>query len=103
MKKMENVMDEVTRQYQDGLPLHIADPARSAFRILTQAEFDRMSDREVIDGLRKQHFLITGTSDPPLAFDEHGMRTICHLKTVVELQGVSIWRILFIRRLTLHP
>ena len=91
-------MDAVVGQYSDGLPLHIANPTRSAFRILSQAEFDKMSDREVIDGLRKQHFLITGTSEPPLAFDEDGMRTACyHLKTVVELQGgfnaKLMWRI----------
>ena len=46
-----------------------------------------MSDRKVINGLGKQHFLITGISDPPLAFDEHGMGTLCRLETVVELRG----------------
>ena len=88
MGKIVNVMKAVVGQYSGGLPLHIADPTRSAFRILSKAEFDEMSDRDVIDGLRKQHFLITGASDPAFRFDRDGMRTVCHnLKTVVELQG----------------
>ena len=88
MGKIVNVMKAVVGQYSGGLPLHIADPTRSAFRILSKAEFDEMSDRDVIDGLRKQHFLIMGASDPAFRFDRDGMRTVCHnLKTVVELQG----------------
>ena len=89
LKKIENVMDAVISWYSNGMPLHIADPTHSAFRILSKAEFDKISDQEVINGLSRQHFLITGTSEAPLAFDESGMRTLCHLKTVVELQGGS--------------
>jgi len=77
----------IKASFVDGLPLHISDPEKSAFSVMTEAEFETRSVAEIQAIIRKKHILVTNMSSPPLNFDSKGLSTLTRLGTVTHIQG----------------
>jgi hypothetical protein len=89
--KMESLLDTAVGQYEQGLPLHLADPKRSALAVMSEAEFKKMKACDVQDLLRTKHLLISDLGNvQPLKFDEQGMRTLCLPIHEFQVQGVFV-------------
>jgi len=90
MEKMEKLLGAVVAQYEQGLPLHLVDPKRSAIAVMSEAKFREMRADEVLELLRTKHLLISGCAgEEPIKFDEQGMRTLCLPTKEFEVQGAS--------------
>jgi len=88
MIKLEKLLNTAVKQYENGLPLHLSNPERSAFMTMSELEFLRMSTRDIQELLRRKHILISDCFFQPLDFDEAGMRTLCPPWQTIEVQGV---------------
>ena len=66
----------VERGYENGLPLHIADPKRSVFKIMTEEEYKSSSIKTIQTHLRMKHLIVTNRDKPRYCFDERGLRTL---------------------------
>jgi len=97
MEKIERILDAAVAQYEQGLPLHLSDPTRSALAVMSEAEFKKMEADEVQKLLRTKHILISDCADnESLNFDEQGMRTLCLPMKEFEVQGGSIPFVIFL-------
>lgn len=72
----------------DGGPLHIADPEKSAFCVMTESEFEEKSIEEIVEIFRRKHIVVTDMRSAPLKFDTRGLSTLTALSTVIDMQGV---------------
>jgi hypothetical protein len=82
-------MDRVEQDFHHtGKPLHVADPSRSMFHIITLQDFNQMSDQEVQALHTHSHILITGYPQESFGFDEKGMATLAAPSRVFTIQGV---------------
>jgi hypothetical protein len=88
MIKLEKLLNTAVKQYENGLPLHLSNPERSAFTTMSELEFLRMSTGDIQELLRRKHILISDCFFQPLDFDEAGMRTLCPPWQTIEVQGV---------------
>ena len=88
MIKLEKLLNTAVKQYENGLPLHLSNPERSAFTTMLELEFLRMSTGDIQELLRRKHILISDCFFQPLDFDEAGMRTLCPPWQTIEVQGV---------------
>lgn len=78
----------VERGYIDGLPLHIANPARSVFKIMTEEEYQSSPIATIQNILRAKHILITDREKSKHQFDEKGLRTLrSNLNDAFTIQG----------------
>jgi len=66
----------VERGYENGLPLHIADPERSVFKVMTEEEYQSSSIKTIQTHLRTKHLIVTNRNKPRYGFDESGLRTL---------------------------
>jgi hypothetical protein len=76
---LKNIMDIgtlVESGYIDGLPLHIANPARSTFKVMMEEEYQSSSTTEIQNILRTKHILVTDRQKSKHRFDENGLRTL---------------------------
>ena len=73
--------------YINGQPLHIADPDRSGFAVISNVEFQAMSAQEVLNLFRQKNVVVTGCRHPELKFDEAGLRTLAPLDSQVSIIG----------------
>lgn len=88
---METLLTTAVGQYEQGLPLHLSDPRKSAIAVMSEAEFKKMGGGEVQELLRTKHLLIYDCADKELVnFDEQGMRTLCLPTHEFQVQGGSI-------------
>jgi hypothetical protein len=70
------------------LPLHVKKDPRSVFEGITEADFDKLSIRDVQEKMRKHHIVITGVSHQRLKFDEKGFSTIEKpMNALISIQG----------------
>jgi hypothetical protein len=74
-------------QYENGLPLHLSHPDRSAFATMSESEFSSKSAGDIQELLRHKHILISDRTFQPLKFDEDGLRTLCSPWQPIEIQG----------------
>ena len=90
MEKLEKLLDTAVGQYQDGLPLHLSDPTRSAIAILSATDFACKTPGEIQEILRTKHILISDCEhDPNFKFDKAGLDTLCLSMHPIEVQGKS--------------
>lgn len=89
-ERVKIFFEQVESGYQGGQPMHIADPDRSGFAIVSFAKFQAMTPQE-IHGLfrRGKNVVVTGCPCPNLQFDEAGLRTLAPLDSQVSLIGRS--------------
>ena len=73
--------------FVDGKPLHVADPEKSAFKVMTESEFEQKSVEEIQEIFRRKHIVITDMRSPPLKFDAKGLRTLSPLSRITFIQG----------------
>jgi len=93
MEKMEKLLGIAVGQYEQGLPLHLSDPKRSAFVVMSEAKFKEMGAGEIQELLRTKHVLISDCADDhgePISFDEQGMRTLCLPMHEFQVQGACV-------------
>ena len=88
MIKLKKLLNTAVKQYENGLPLHLSNPERSAFTTMSELEFLRMSTGDIQELLRRKHILISDCFFQPLDFDKAGMRTLCPPWQTIEVQGV---------------
>lgn len=82
-------MDRVEQDFHcTGRPLHVADPGRSMFRIVSLQDFLRMSELEVQDLHARSHILVTGYPQESFGFDANGMATLAAPSRVFTIQGM---------------
>lgn len=86
---MKQVFDHIETSHIDGKPRHVADPATSAFDIISYVEFQALPQDQVLDRLRIKNILVTGCPHPNLKFNEAGLRTLCPLESEVAIQGIK--------------
>jgi hypothetical protein len=91
MEKLEKLLDTAVEQYEDGFPLHLSDPSRSAIEIMSATDFGRKTAGEIQEVLRKKHLLISDCEkDTTFEFDEAGLDTLCLSIHPIEVQGMSV-------------
>lgn len=74
--------------FVDGRPLHIADPEKSAFRVMTETEFEEKPIEEIQEILREKHIIVMDIQSAPLKFDAENLSTLWNLLAVTHIQGV---------------
>jgi hypothetical protein len=83
-------MDRVEQDYHStGKPLHVADPSRSLFRIISLQDFNGMNDRQLQDLHAHSHVLVTGIPVEQFGFDAEGMETLAPPERVFTIHGMS--------------
>ena len=81
-------MDRVEQDFHSsGKPLHVADPGRSMFRIMTVQEFDGMEDEELQTLHARHHLIVTGYPQASYGFDAKGMATLAPPSRVFTIHG----------------
>jgi hypothetical protein len=75
--------------HSSGKPLHVADPGRSMFRIMTVQEFNRIEDKQLQDMHAHHHLLVTGYPQAPYGFDAKGLAMLASPSRVFTIHGVS--------------
>jgi hypothetical protein len=89
-ERVKKFFERVESGYQAGQPMHIADPDRSGFAIVTFAEFQAMTPQELHALFRPgKNVVVTGCPCPNLQFDEEGLRTLAPLDSQVSIIGRS--------------
>jgi hypothetical protein len=82
------LMDRVEQDFlSPGNPLHVADPGRSMFHIMTLQEFDSMNDEQLQELHAGHHLLVHGYSEASYGFDAKGMATLATPTRVFTIQG----------------
>jgi hypothetical protein len=88
MQNLENLLYTAVDQYQDGFPLHLSDPNRSAVAIMSATDFGHKTAGEILEVLRTKHILISNCEkDSNFKFDKAGLDTLCMSIHPIEVQG----------------
>jgi hypothetical protein len=74
--------------FQDGLPLHVSNPEKSVFAIMTESAYEKKTVKEIQEIFRHKHIVITEMRTTPLHFDARGLSTLTGLSTIADIQGV---------------
>ena len=73
----------------DNLPRHVSLPNSSAFFVITETNFKKMSVEDVQLIFRNNHILVTEMSTSTLKFDAKGLSSLTGLSAVTDIQGMS--------------
>jgi len=87
MFKLEKLLDTAVAQYENGFPIHLSNPLKSAIAVMSESHFQMLSTSEVQDILRYKHILISDCVAQGLQFDKDGLRTLCSPKDIIEVHG----------------
>jgi hypothetical protein len=90
VKWFNGVARIVSKDFVAGIPLHIAQPEKSIFKVMTQEEFNLLSDKEMQDTWKKSHIVRTGLPIPGYGFDKSGMATLTYPSKVFTIQGMPV-------------
>jgi hypothetical protein len=85
--RLKKFFASIEREYQDEKPLHIADPDRSCFAIITHEEYEKLSSKGLSQLLACKDVVVTNCGDPGVTFDAAGLRTLSPLDSQVSIQG----------------
>ena len=72
--------------YVEGKPLHIADPEKSGFAILSKDEFDSMEPHKLHALLSSKNLVVTGWPHGDMDFKE-GLESLTELDAQISIQG----------------
>jgi hypothetical protein len=89
--RLSKFFERVEKGYQGEHPLHQADPAHSAFHIMSFSDFEKMFPKELERIHRRKNIVVTGCriEDPNLEFNEAGLRTLAPLDSQISILGRS--------------
>jgi hypothetical protein len=79
----------IQENYVDGMPLFVANPKRSIFKIMTETEYRARPIPDILEILRSQHIVVKKRSITDCKFDEEGLRTLRPLNEPVVIHGQS--------------
>lgn len=83
-------MDRVERDFHSsGKPLHVADPSRSMFHVISLQDFNGMSDERLQDLHAHFNIIVTGCPQEPFGFDAKGMATLAPPSRIFTIHGMS--------------
>jgi hypothetical protein len=85
---LEQFSAAVEDGFQDGLPLHIANPEELVFAIMTESEFEEKNVEEIQGIFQQRHIIVKDMRTTRYQFDEEGLYSLTGLTTVVDIQGV---------------
>jgi hypothetical protein len=88
---LEDFDKAIKAGYVDDLPRHISRPSSSAFYVITEADFNKLSVEDIQDIFRNRHFLVTEMSTPTLKFDGKGLSSLTSLSAITDIQGKSFF------------
>jgi hypothetical protein len=81
------MMDAAEEFYVDGKLQYLSDPSTSILKVLTQDEFDTLSDKEVQNILHHQHIIVVRGKVPKYGFDPEGLETLAPLDKPIVIHG----------------
>jgi hypothetical protein len=87
--QLKTFFDRLEAGHVDGEPLHIANPEKSSFDIISFVEFQGLSTPQIQDRLRHKNVVITGCPHPNINFDEVGLRALSPLSRKISIQGTN--------------
>lgn len=87
--RVKDFFAHIEASYQDGQPLHIVDPEKSAFDVMSYGEFQAMPPTELQTRLSLKNIIVTDCPHRNMKFDEAGLRTLCALDSQVSMQGMT--------------
>ena len=91
MEKLEKLLDIAVGEYQDGLPLHLSDPTRSAITVMSVTDFACKTAGEIQEVLQMKHILVSNCEhNPNFKFDKAGLDMLCLSMHPIEVQGKSL-------------
>ena len=85
--QIKTFFDNIEAGHLDGKPLHIADPAKSLFDIISAEEFENLSAKQIQSRLRYKNIVVTGMEHPKIKFDKDGLRSLCTIDQTISIQG----------------
>jgi hypothetical protein len=80
----------IQENYVDGMPLFVANPTQSIFKIMTETEYRARPIPEIQEILRTQHIVVKKRPITGYKFDEEGLRTLRPLNEPVTIHGQSV-------------
>lgn len=87
---METFFNHIEAGHVNGVPLHIADPKKSLFEIISSEDFAAMSTTQLQSRLRHKNIVVTGLEHPSIKFDKAGLRGLCQMDRIISIQGMSV-------------
>ena len=87
--QLKTFFDRLEAGHVDGKPLHIANPEKSSFDIISFVEFQGLSTPQIQGRLRHKNVVITGCPHPNINFDEVGLRALSPLSRKISIQGTN--------------
>lgn len=87
MIKLEKLLSLAVAQYENGYPIHLSNPTKSAITAISESHYLTMTAKEVQDTLRHSHILISDCAAQALQFDRDGLRTLCSPMDIIEVHG----------------
>ncbi|PPQ78306.1 hypothetical protein CVT24_006482, partial [Panaeolus cyanescens] len=85
----ERLLDALENFYEGGLPLHIAKPDDSCFKILSRAEFEMLRPSEVQRLLQQHCLVIPDYTTTRHEWTEEGLRSLAPLTRTTTIQDLS--------------
>ena len=86
-ERLQRFFGRVEKGYEDGLPLHIANPARSGFKTISYAAFKDMPANDFRSLILDKNVVVTGHPHRRLQFDEAGLRSVTPLDSQISILG----------------
>lgn len=74
-------------KFSNGEAVHLSSPGKSAFHVLTEAEYNHKGPGQVLEILRRKHIVIRDCDFETFEFDEMGLSSLARLDRVVNVQG----------------
>jgi len=85
--RLKKFFERVESSYQNGQPLHIADPDSSGFGIISWTTFQNMSTVDLHALNRRKNIVVSSCPGPDVEFNEVGLRALAPLNSWVSIQG----------------
>ena len=80
-------VDGVEKTYSQNVPFHLQDNNSSMMYKIDQNSYSKLIEDEVQEILDQSHMIITDCRERILQFNEHGLRQLKSLFTIVSIEG----------------
>lgn len=87
VNNFNEIMAAVQLNYVGNLPRHVSEPESSAFAIMTDEEFKRLSDEEALTIFSEKHIITTNELVQEAKWDEDTLQKLAHLNMPVYVHG----------------
>lgn len=87
MELLKAFKKTIEGSYVNGKPLHIADPDKSAIKVLTNRELQTMSPAMRQEWFREKHIIEIERPVDDIKFDKEGLERMGCMTSVLDIQG----------------